>query len=57
MAPSTMRALVTAKETYAAVQTIPVPTPAEGEILVKVTYVAQNPTDWKVNISPEPPTW
>lgn len=41
-----MRALVTQEGHKAAVQEIDVPTPAEGEILVKVNYVAQNPTDW-----------
>lgn len=35
---------------HASVQDIPIPTPAEGEILVKVHYAAQNPTDWKTAI-------
>ncbi|PSS05261.1 chaperonin 10-like protein [Coniella lustricola] len=42
-----MRALVTEGQEKVSVQEIDVPTPAEGEILVKVNYVAQNPTDWK----------
>ena len=42
-----MKALVTIEGRTASVQSIPVPTPGEGEILVKVHYVAQNPTDWK----------
>lgn len=42
-----MRALVTIENHKAAVKEVPVPTPAEGEILVKVYYAAQNPTDWK----------
>lgn len=42
-----MQALVTQENHKVAVQEIDIPTPAEGEILVKVTYVAQNPTDWK----------
>ncbi|KAK7942516.1 zinc-binding dehydrogenase [Apiospora aurea] len=42
-----MKALVTAEGGKVAVQEIPVPTPGEGEILVKVHYAAQNPTDWK----------
>lgn len=41
-----MKALVTVEDHKAAVKEIDVPTPAEGEILVKVNYVAQNPTDW-----------
>lgn len=42
-----MKALVTVEDPTASVQDIPVPSPGEGEILVKVHYVAQNPTDWK----------
>ncbi|KAK8013912.1 hypothetical protein PG990_007208 [Apiospora arundinis] len=42
-----MRALVTVEDGKVAVQEIPVPTPGEGEILIKVHYAAQNPTDWK----------
>lgn len=41
-----MRALVTEGQDKVSVQEIDVPTPSEGEILVKVNYVAQNPTDW-----------
>jgi NADPH:quinone reductase-like Zn-dependent oxidoreductase len=44
---STMRALVTKEPKTASVQDIPIPQPGDGEILVKVHYVAQNPTDWK----------
>lgn len=47
MSSSTMRALVTIDGHMAAVKEIPKPTPGEGEILVKVHYAAQNPTDWK----------
>ncbi|CAJ2510832.1 Uu.00g064570.m01.CDS01 [Anthostomella pinea] len=44
---SKMKALVTVGDKTAKVQEIDVPKPGEGEILVKVHYVAQNPTDWK----------
>lgn len=44
---ATIKALVTQEGHKVAVQEIPKPKPAEGEILVKVNYVAQNPTDWK----------
>lgn len=48
-----MKALVTQEGHNVAVQEVAVPKPAEGEILVKVNYVAQNPTDWKaVSFSP-----
>ena len=43
-----MKALVTVGDKKAAVKDdVEVPKPEEGEILVKVAYVAQNPTDWK----------
>ncbi|KAM0815706.1 putative Enoyl reductase (ER) domain-containing protein [Seiridium cardinale] len=44
---STMKALVTIEDHKAAVKEVPIPVPGEGEILVKVHYAAQNPTDWK----------
>lgn len=43
----TMKALVTTEGRSATVQDIEIPKPGEGEILVKVHYCAQNPTDWK----------
>ncbi|KAK2042643.1 zinc-binding dehydrogenase [Colletotrichum somersetense] len=43
----TMRALVSQGDKTAKVQEIPKPQPGPGEILVKVSVVAQNPTDWK----------
>ncbi|KUI53673.1 Protein TOXD [Cytospora mali] len=51
---STMKALVTQEGHKVAVQEIATPKPAEGEILVKVSYVAQNPTDWKAASSAPP---
>ncbi|WRT67069.1 uncharacterized protein IL334_004035 [Kwoniella shivajii] len=46
--PQTMKALVQQdKENWIAVQEIPVPKLDENEVLVKVEYIAQNPTDWK----------
>lgn len=42
-----MQALVTLENHKVAVQEIDIPKAAEGEILVKVSYCAQNPTDWK----------
>ncbi|KAI0490295.1 zinc-binding dehydrogenase [Xylaria cf. heliscus] len=42
-----MKAFVTVEGGTAAVREIPKPTPSEGQILVRVAYVAQNPTDWK----------
>lgn len=51
---STMRALITKEGKTAAVEQVPVPEPGENEILVKVYYVAQNPTDWKQVASVKP---
>ncbi|KAL1411665.1 hypothetical protein Q8F55_002630 [Vanrija albida] len=46
--PKTMRALVeNDAETGVTVASVPVPTPHAGDILVKVAYAGQNPTDWK----------
>jgi NADPH:quinone reductase-like Zn-dependent oxidoreductase len=45
---TTMKALVSAEGKKAEVQAdVPIPQPGEGEIIVKVHSVAQNPTDWK----------
>lgn len=43
---STMKALVVVSGKTATVQDIERPVPGEGEVLVKVTTIAQNPTDW-----------
>ncbi|KAK2616927.1 hypothetical protein QQS21_000015 [Conoideocrella luteorostrata] len=51
---STMKALVTVEDHKAAVKEVPIPRPGEGEILVKLHYVAQNPTDWKA-VAGSPP--
>ncbi|KAI2601809.1 zinc-binding dehydrogenase [Hypoxylon sp. NC1633] len=45
--PSKMKALVTVETGTASVTEVNIPKPEEGEILVKVQYAAQNPTDWK----------
>ncbi|KAI1171911.1 zinc-binding dehydrogenase [Nemania sp. FL0916] len=42
-----MKAFVTVEGRTAAVREIAKPTPSAGEILVRVHYAAQNPTDWK----------
>ncbi|KAI9150572.1 Trans-enoyl reductase ACTTS2 [Paramyrothecium foliicola] len=42
-----MRALITAENQNVEVKDVAVPKAEAGEILVKVHYVAQNPTDWK----------
>ncbi|KAI1080340.1 zinc-binding dehydrogenase [Whalleya microplaca] len=49
-----MKALITAEGKTASVQDVDVPKPDAGEILVKVHYIAQNPTDWKsmANVGP-----
>lgn len=50
MAPSTQKALLlNAKLENFVVETIPVPKPGPGDILVKVRAVALNPADWKVH--------
>ncbi|KAG8709048.1 hypothetical protein FRC09_000899 [Ceratobasidium sp. 395] len=45
--PQSMKALVAQEEKTVGVQDIPLPTPDETEVLVKVHSIAQNPTDWK----------
>ncbi|KAK8052995.1 zinc-binding dehydrogenase [Apiospora saccharicola] len=45
--PDTMKALVTTGDGKVTVKEVPVPKPKEGEVLIKVHYAAQNPTDWK----------
>ncbi|RYO89276.1 hypothetical protein DL766_000913 [Monosporascus sp. MC13-8B] len=43
-----MKALLTTGNKSVSIGETETPRPGEGEILVKVTYVAQNPTDWKM---------
>ncbi|RYP87639.1 hypothetical protein DL769_000462 [Monosporascus sp. CRB-8-3] len=43
-----MKALLTAGNKCVSIGETEIPRPGEGEILVKVPYVAQNPTDWKM---------
>lgn len=50
--PATMRKVFTGgKGNSPVVRAVPVPQPGEGELLVKVVAVAQNPSDWKANAS------
>lgn len=49
-----MKAFVSVEGKTGAVQDVPKPTPEEGEILVKVNWVAQNPTDWKAMAAAPP---
>jgi len=49
MAPSTQKALLLdQKFGKFVVDTIPVPKPGPGEILIKVKAAALNPVDWKI---------
>ncbi|OCF71937.1 enoyl reductase [Kwoniella mangroviensis CBS 8886] len=46
--PKTMKAIVQQdKERWISIQEKPVPQLEENEVLIKVDYAAQNPTDWK----------
>ncbi|WVQ98678.1 hypothetical protein IAU59_005809 [Kwoniella sp. CBS 9459] len=46
--PETMRAVVQQeKENWVEVKEINVPEPEDNEVLIKIDYAAQNPTDWK----------
>jgi len=45
--PSQIQAVVAVEGKKAEVKTVPLPTPGPGEVLVKVSAVSINPTDWK----------
>ena len=45
--PSTRRAVVTTGKGQVAVQDVRLPTPGEGELVVRTAAVGLNPTDWK----------
>ncbi len=45
--PKTMKAQVVQANKTIKIEERPVPTIGDDEVLVKVTAVAQNPTDWK----------
>jgi len=45
--PKTVRAVVVQENKTTAVQEVPIQTPGENEILVRVRAIAINPTDWK----------
>ncbi|AFR97565.1 enoyl reductase [Cryptococcus neoformans C23] len=45
--PQTMRAWVQTEDNTLAIQETPVPQPMANQVLIKVEYAAQNPTDWK----------
>ncbi|OQO11512.1 hypothetical protein B0A48_03239 [Cryoendolithus antarcticus] len=47
MVAEKMKALISIEGKTAEVKETNVPKPEQGEILVKIHYVAQNPTDWK----------
>ncbi len=49
--PNTQTALVRASpQGDFSVETVPIPSPAPGQLLVKVVSVALNPADWKLHI-------
>ncbi|WVR04937.1 hypothetical protein IAU60_001949 [Kwoniella sp. DSM 27419] len=45
--PATTRALVQNDQSWVSVKEIPTPKPGDNQVLIKVEYAAQNPTDWK----------
>ncbi|WVN88002.1 uncharacterized protein L203_103200 [Cryptococcus depauperatus CBS 7841] len=45
--PTTMKAWTQTESNSLSITEIPVPKPQANQVLVKVAYAAQNPTDWK----------
>ncbi|TYJ56291.1 hypothetical protein B9479_002981 [Cryptococcus floricola] len=45
--PKTMKAWVQNESNWLSIAEVPVPQPKDNQVLVKVQYAAQNPTDWK----------
>ena len=50
--PKTHRAVIVQADTTVKTEERPIPTVGENEILVKVSAIAVNPTDWKRAFTP-----
>ncbi|WWC61457.1 uncharacterized protein I303_104041 [Kwoniella dejecticola CBS 10117] len=47
--PTTMKAVIEDQAaSWVTIKDVPVPEPGENEVLIKVEYAAQNPSDWKL---------